>query len=139
MSKTTHAAHAVLGAVSILAIGIVLGVLLDRVILNPSALAADVPSVEAEVEATHDGFLRELREDLGLTEEQATRVHEIMSRHQAAVNDAWSAVHARLDAAIDSVTAEIEAVLDPSQREGLHEWLIERHGVRDAHSTGEGH
>ena len=139
MSKTKHAAHAMLGAVSILAIGIVLGVLVDRVILNPSALAADVPSAESELDATHEGFLRGLQEDLGLTEVQASRVHEIMSRHQAAVNDAWSTVHARLAAAIDSVTAEIEAVLDPGQRAGLHEWLVERHGVRDAHTIGEGH
>ena len=139
MSKAKHVAHAVLGAVSILAIGVVLGVLVDRVIFNPSALAADVPSASMTLDASHEGFLRGLRDDLGLTEEQASRVHEIMSRHQAAVNDAWSAVHARLDAAIDSVTAEIEAILDPGQRVGLHEWLMERHGVRDAHTIGEGH
>ena len=112
---------------------------MDRVIFNPSALAADVPSASMTLDASHEGFLRGLRDDLGLTEEQASRVHEIMSRHQAAVNDAWSAVHARLDAAIDSVTAEIEAILDPGQRVGLHEWLMERHGVRDAHTIGEGH
>jgi len=55
-------------------------------------------------------------------------VHEILVRHQAAVDEAWSLVHSRLESAIDSVTAEIEAALEPGQRDRLSEWLSERHG-----------
>jgi len=139
MSNAKHVAHAVLGAVSILAIGVVLGIWLDRVVLHPSALAADTSSAALSLQASHEGFLQGLRTDLGLTEEQAGQIRQIMSRHQTAVNDAWSAVHSRLEAAIDSVTAEIEVILDPGQRAGLHEWLMERHGERDAHAVGEGH
>ncbi len=139
MSHAKHVAHAALGAISILAIGVVLGVLLDRVILNPSVLSADTESAALALDATHEDFLRQMRADLGLTNPQASQIHEILSRHQAAVNEAWSAVHSRLDAAIDSVTAEIEAILDSTQRVGLHEWLMERHGVRDAHTVSEGH
>ncbi len=139
MSNAKHVAHAALGAVSILAIGMVLGVFLDRVIAHPNEPAAHSPTSETALDASHESFLSELQSDLGLTEEQAGRVQEILTRHQAAVNDAWTAVHSRLDAAIDSVTVEIEALLDSEQRAGLHEWLMERHGVREAHTVGEGH
>lgn len=139
MSNAKHVAHAVLGAVSILAIGVVVGVWLDRVVLHPNALAADTSSAALALDASHEGFLRELHADLGLTEEQAGRVQEILIRHQKAVNEAWLVVHSRLDATTDSVTAEIEAVLDSEQRVALHEWLMERHGVRAAHTVGEGH
>jgi len=139
MSKSTHVAHAVLGAVSILAIGVVVGIWLDRVVLHPTALAADTSPAAVALDANHEGFLQGLRDELGLTEAQASQIRQIMSRNQTAVDDAWSAVHFRLEAAIDSVTAEIEVILDPEQREGLHEWLMERHGERDAHTVGEGH
>jgi Spy/CpxP family protein refolding chaperone len=139
MSQAKHLVHAVLGAVSILAIGVVLGVLLDRVILHPVASAADSRSAALAFDATHRGLLQDLRTDLRLTEEQVDQVHEIMNRHQVAVNEAWSVVHARLEAAIDSVTAEIEAILEPGQREGFHDWLLERHGESAAHGAGVGH
>ena len=139
MSNAKHVAHAVLGAVSILAIGVVLGVLLDRVILHRVDPAVHSPTGAMALAASHGDFLRELQTDLGLTEEQAGRVQGVLTRHQAAVNDAWTAVHSRLDAAIDSVTAEIEVLLDPEQRAGLHAWLMERHGVTKTHTVGEGH
>jgi len=138
MSNAKHIAHAALGAISIFAIGVVVGLLLDRAFLNPTELAADVPA-EMALDATHESFFQDMRADLGFTEMQARQVQQIFAKHQAAVNDAWSAVHTRLNAAIDSVTAEIEAVLEPDQREKLHEWLMERHGLRDAHGVGESH
>ena len=139
MSNAKHLIHTAIGAVSILVIGVVLGVLLDRVVLHPSASAADHPSATLALDASHEGIIRELSADLGLTAEQASKVHEILSRHQAAVNDAWSAVHPLLEAAIDSVTEEIAAVLEPEQRNRLHVWLLERHGESVARGVGEGH
>jgi hypothetical protein len=139
MSDTKHVLHALLGALSIFAIGVVGGVLLDRAILFPSALSAHTESAPMAIDATHERFLQEMRADLGLSEQQARQVQEIFTRHQAAVNEAWSVVHNRLDAAIDSVTTEIEAILDSEQRERLHEWLMEKHGVTSGHSAPEGH
>jgi hypothetical protein len=139
MSNAKHLTHAAIGAVSILVIGVVLGVLLDRVALHPRTSAADHPSAALALDASHEGFLQALSDDLGLTAEQAIQVHEILSRHQAAVNDAWSAVHPLLEAAIDSVTKEIEAILEPGQRERLHVWLMERHGAPVSQGVGEGH
>lgn len=139
MSHAKHVGHALLGAISILAIGIVAGVLLDRAILHPSALSAHTESAAVALDATHDNFFHEMRADLALNEQQARQVQEIFTRHQAAVNEAWSEVHTRLDAAIDSVTTEIEAILDSEQRADLHQWLVDKHGVSSGHGQGEGH
>ncbi len=138
MNNARHLIHAAIGAASILVIGIVLGVLLDRVVLHRSASALDLPSAALALDASHEQFLQELHDDLGLTAKQASQVQEILSRHQGAVNEAWSAVHSLLEAAIDSVTEEIEAVLEPGQRERLHGWLLERHGESVSHEMGEG-
>ncbi len=139
MSQAKHIAHAVLGAVSILAVGVVLGIFLDRVVLQSSDMPSELESESTGLDATHEAFLGELSVDLGLTEVQVRQVHEILSRHQTSVNEAWTAVHSLLEAAIDSVTTEIEAVLDSTQREGLHDWLLERHGVSAVHNAGAGH
>jgi len=139
MNNARHLIHAAIGAASILVIGIVLGVLLDRVVFHRSASALDHPSAALALDASHEQFLQELHDDLGLTAKQASQVQEILSRHQGAVNDAWSAVHSLLEAAIDSVTEEIEAVLEPGQRERLHGWLLERHGASVSHGVAEGH
>jgi len=138
MSNAKHLIHAAIGAASILVIGIVLGVLLDRVVLHRSASAIDYPSAALALDASHEQFLQELHDDLGLTAKQASQVQEILSRHQGAVNEAWSAVHSLLEAAIDSVTQEIEAVLEPGQRERLRAWLLEQHGEPVSHEMGEG-
>lgn len=129
MSNTKHLIHAAIGAVSILVIGVVLGVLLDRVaLLHSSTSELEHLTPALALDTRHQEFLKDLQDDLQLTAEQATRVHEILSRHQNSVNEAWSAVHRVLEATIDSVTVEIEAVLAPEQRRRLHEWLLERHG-----------
>ena len=139
MSNTKHVIHAILGATSIFVIGAVAGVVADRTILSHSVAATDLHAQRSAVNTNHEVFLADLQHDVGLSEEQAAKVHEIMSRHQEAVNDAWSAVHSNLAAAIDSVTSEIEQILDSDQRDALHEWLMRRHGLSGSNRVGEGH
>ncbi len=139
MSHAKHIIHATLGAISIFVIGVVVGVLFDRVVIGHANGAMDLHTQQSAVDASHEGFMTDLRHDLGLSADQANRVHEILNRHQEAVSAAWLAVHARLEAAIDSVTSEIEQVLDADQREALHEWLMQRHGLPVSHRAGEGH
>jgi hypothetical protein len=139
MSHTKHLIHATLGAISIFVIGVVVGVLIDRVVTRHSTVAMELHAQQSAVDAGHEGFLADLQNDLGLSADQASQVHEILNRHQEAVSDAWLAVHSRLEAAIDSVTSEIEQVLDADQRTALHEWLMQRHGLPVSHRVGEGH
>jgi len=139
MSRFKHFVHALLGAVSIFVIGVVVGVLFDRSVLHRADPSIDFHSAESSLDASHENLLADLQDDLGLSSEQSSQVQAILNRHQAAVNDAWSAVHSRLEAAIDSVTAEISEVLDSEQRVQLHEWLLARHGISSSHADGEGH
>ncbi|MGH7561493.1 MAG: hypothetical protein ACRENB_10780 [Gemmatimonadales bacterium] len=53
--------------------------------------------------------------ELHLRPEQRTRVAEILSRRQKDIDAVWSDTHVRLRATVDSVVAEIAAVLDPDQ------------------------
>jgi hypothetical protein len=138
MSNKKHVIHAALGAVSLLVIGVVIGVHMDRTLFRAAAAVTDAHSQASALDANHENFLQGLRSDLGLSETQASQIHEILSRHQAAVDESWSIVHARLESAIDSVTSEIEAILDSNQRVELHEWLMERHGLSDSHGADEG-
>jgi hypothetical protein len=139
MSQTKHAIHAVVAAVSILAIGVVSGVLLDRTVLS-HAYASPHSSMSARsLDEQHRTFMRDLTADLGLTQTQAAQVHEVLARNQSAVDEAWSTVHTLIASTIDNVTAEIEAILDAEQRQELHEWLLERHGMSVTPGGGEGH
>ena len=136
MSNTKHVVHATLGAISILVIGIVIGVFFDRTFLAHTGQAAAQHSPDVALDTDHENFVEDLQHDLGLSREQAAQVHEILNSHQAAVDDAWSAVHSRLAAAIDSVHAEIAEILDSEQQLQLHEWLSARHGIS---ASDEGH
>lgn len=129
MSRVRHFVHAGIAAVSILAIGVVLGVVLDRTVLLSSGSEAHGATAAVGLDERHRTFHRELAEELGLSDTQAEQVREILIRHQAAVDQAWVAVHTQLESVIDSVTAEIEAILDPRQRDRLFEYLREQHGM----------
>jgi hypothetical protein len=116
-----------------------MGVALDRVVLSHGSQAVAQHSPDTALDTSQEGFQEDLQHDLGLSNAQAAQVFGILNRHQTAVNDAWHAVHSRLDAAIDSVHAEIAEVLDSEQQMQLHEWLLARHGISDARRVGEGH
>ncbi len=111
----------ILGAGALLLIGAVLGVGLDRTVLAPRhGEAANTPP-------DHGVVVVSLTRDLGLDPEQAEQVLGILERHQVVVNNAWEDTHRTLLAALDSVTNQIETVLDPSQVERYHAWIDNRH------------
>jgi|GEM_PF-2933889 len=129
MSNTRHLIHASIAAFSILAIGIVLGVVLDRTMLLQGLSDPNAVTEEQQLDSRHQDFHSELAAELGLSGDQARTVHEILIRHQSAVDEAWVFVHTQLESVIDSVTNEIEAILDSAQRERLFEFIRERHGA----------
>ena len=81
MSRLSHVVHAFLGAMSILAIGIVLGVLLDRLVLRPDNIASAQVEVSQTDGERHENFLREMANDLNLSTDEAEAVHDILRRH----------------------------------------------------------
>lgn len=132
MIRLTESARALLAVLSIFVMGVVVGCGLDRTLLAPTADAA-AANVGRSAPRHHEQVLAELRAELGLSAEQATRVQEIFAAHQAEVEQAWAKVHANLQHAMQQATTEIEALLDSAQTERLHAWLAQRHGPTSGH------
>jgi Spy/CpxP family protein refolding chaperone len=110
-------ARGVLGAVSLVVLGMVLGVAIDRHLLNePHASAAA---------ALHEMTMSSAEERLDLTSDQRRQIDSIIAARRNSLRHAWQAVHSHLGAAVDSVHREIEAVLTPAQRSEFREWLRE--------------
>jgi len=134
MIHLTESARALLAALSILVVGAVAGVTLDRTVLIPAHADAAAAGVRRGVPRHHDEVLAELRAQLGLSAEQSRRVQEIFTAHQGEIEGAWAQVHADLQRAMQQTTTEIETVLDSAQVERLHVWLAQRHGPISGHA-----
>lgn len=113
--------QAMLGAGALLLIGVVLGIGVDRTLLLPRHGEARPARVD------HGVVVVSLTRDLGLSQEQAEHVLEVLERHQTVVDATWADTHRALMAALDSVTNQIEAVLDSAQVERYHAWIDARH------------
>jgi Spy/CpxP family protein refolding chaperone len=128
MKPDRQTLHAGLGMASLVVIGIVVGVTLDRTVLMPGHAVAR-PAATLDPAAEHRSATQDLIEHLDLNAAQVDRVEEVFSRHQAAVHDAWQTARDRLNAVVDSATVEIAEVLDSAQIERFHDWVEERHGT----------
>ena len=84
-----------------------------------------IPGQEA---AHHEAALRDLRQSVGLDDEQMQRVHEIFARNQGVVRAAWRAVQPEIEIAMEKVHREVADLLEPEQRRRYHDWLMARRG-----------
>jgi Spy/CpxP family protein refolding chaperone len=111
-------ARGVLGAVSLVVLGMVLGVAIDRHLLlnEPHASAAA---------ALHELTMSSAEERLDLTSDQRRQIDSIIAARHNSLRHAWQAVHSHLGAAVDSLHREIEVILTPAQRSEFREWLRE--------------
>jgi Spy/CpxP family protein refolding chaperone len=111
-------ARGVLGAMSLVVLGMVLGVAIDRHLLlnEPHASAAA---------ALHEMTMSSIEERLDLTSDQRRQIESIITARHNSLLDVWQAVHSHLGAAIDTLHQEIEAILTPAQRSEFREWLRE--------------
>lgn len=139
MIRLTDSARAWLAGLSILLIGTLAGVGLDRAVLIPAHVGAPSPGTQHQVPRDHHEVLADLSGRLGLTSEQSVRVREIFSEHQGEIDRAWAQVHRDLQGAIDGATTDIETVLDDDQVQRLHAWLAEHHGRIPGHGIGQAH
>lgn len=106
----------ILGTVSLLVLGAVLGIAADRHLQR----GHDPVTVVA---MSHDGAIEYFRERFDLDEDQVRRIHEVFLRHQTSVDSLWRVVRPHMTTAIDSVHAELEAILRPAQRDAFMAWL----------------
>lgn len=110
-------ARAALGAVSLVIVGAVLGIAIDRHLL-PQSHGHDNTAA-----AFHQVSMASLHERLDLTDEQRASIEAIIARRHSSLAAAWQVLHEQLGATVDSVHQEIEAVLTPEQRSEFREWL----------------
>lgn len=114
---TAARARAVLGALSLLVLGAVLGIGLDR------HLTSNDPHSGAA--AFHDMAMSSLADRLDLDADQRRRIDSIVVARHHALSETWQMMHMHLGAAVDTVHRDIEAVLTPGQRTEFREWLRE--------------
>jgi len=110
------------GMLAVLIMGLVLGIVLDRVML-----ARSQATIHNNHEAEHGLFAEQLRSDLGLTEAQLREVESILYQQQATVDSAWLHMRGHLHNSVDTVRGAIERVLTPEQRRGFSDWWAQFH------------
>jgi hypothetical protein len=71
----------------------------------------------------HEAAMAELRDELGLDEQQLAQVQAIMAEHQETVDQMWAQLRPEVQAAMRQVHEEIAALLRPDQVDRFHEWL----------------
>jgi hypothetical protein len=106
---------------SLLVLGAVAGVAVDRIIQTHSRSGA------IQLEHVSRDPLGAIDSALDLRPEQRTRVAAILETRQADIDRVWVETHVRLRAAIDSVVDEISAELDPDQAERFRKLADELH------------
>lgn len=122
--------RAMLTAVSLVVLGGVLGVTLDRVWFLPASMDGDGPA-DAQTE-----MVTSLQAEFGLTPTQADEIAAILLQYQGHVTQSWEGMRPGLRAAMDSAGAAIEAVLAPEQRERFRTWIREQHGPNGSMGRG---
>lgn len=80
----------------------------------------------------HARAMGELRQQLGLTDEQVAAIEAIVQDRQEIVQHMWEQLRPQVQAAMSEVHAEIAALLSPEQRERFHAWLQQQ---RQAHEV----
>ena len=106
----------VVGGLSLLVLGAVLGVTVDRVWLAHHTPQIDGPEL-------HKAALSFFHDELELDEHQVAEIHEVFMEHQPSIDSSWQKLRPQLLSAVDSVHAEIESVLTPEQRAHFKQWI----------------
>ncbi|MGH7481562.1 MAG: hypothetical protein ACRELV_05360 [Longimicrobiales bacterium] len=112
---TAAKARALLGALSLMVLGGVIGIAVDRHYFSSDRHG---PAV-----AFHDMAMSSLAERLDLEPAQRQQIDSILGARHQTLRRTWQTLHAQLGAAVDTVHRDIEAVLTPEQRTEFREWL----------------
>lgn len=110
---------AILGVLSIFAIGAAAGIFVDRTLHRHGASAVHAA-------ALHEQALSQLRDRLDLEDGQLHSIDSVLRLHQGTVDRTWETLQPQVHAAIDSVHIRIESLLRPDQREAFRTWVEEQ-------------
>lgn len=109
--------RALLGAVSLLIVGAVLGIAVDR------HLAAG--GSQSLVASFHHAAMSSLEDRLKLAPGQRKAIDSIVEAHHEELQQNWHQLHGQLGATVDVIHQDIESVLTEEQRVAFREWLRE--------------
>ena len=110
-------AKAALAAVSLLVLGGVMGVAVDRHLVSRSSAGRSADF--------HD--VASLQDRLNLDAVQRRYMDSIITSHHEQLQRTWAELHADLGASLDIIHSSFEAVLTPEQRREFRAWLRETH------------
>lgn len=92
-------------------------------ILHNSGFHQRVHGAKATASSSHDVILATLDDALKLSPAQHDSINGVLTKHQAAIDSVWRAIHVTLRTSMDSVHSEIGRVLTPEQTKQFHVWL----------------
>lgn len=134
--------------VLVLVVGVLGGVLVDRLVLRPAvARAAETSRADTvrtsaadrgqrDRERGRERYVGQLTRELGLSAAQRAQVDTITRVREARMQALIQEVHPRFHALIEQTRAEIDSVLTPAQREKLSA-LREQHQKRERAERGD--
>lgn len=118
-------ARGVIGALSLLVIGFLAGMVADRFVIAHQTPDHGGPA------GTHEAAIEAFRSVLDLSDDQMQQIHQVLLRHQVNVDDAWRSLRGEIQEGVESAHREIQGLLTEEQRARFDEWM-ERHVPTDA-------
>ena len=109
--------RALLGAASLLILGAVLGIAVDRHLATGNG--------QSLVASFHHAAMASLEDRLKLEPGQRTAIDSIVAAHHEELQQNWHQLPAQLGATVDVIHQDIESVLNEQQRVAFREWLRE--------------
>lgn len=123
MSRPRVGWRAALAGVSFMVLGAAGGIAADRYVQHEHG------AIAAELEQLHNDPMKVFERTIDLRPDQRPRIHAILLAHQAATDSLLHFARQRLQATVDSVLLEIDAVLDAEQSRRFHEEVERLHGA----------
>jgi hypothetical protein len=126
MKISTWHVRGAIGAVSLLVLGVLLGVVTDRVWLAHGHGDTIVTITHAPDSGPDHLAMLAFQDVLDLEADQIAAIHEILMRHQVRVDQAWESIRLHMSDGVEAAHAEIRALLTEEQQALFESWL-DRH------------
>lgn len=120
MKLSTWRLRGAIGAVSLVIVGFLLGIVTDRLVI-----AHHAPEVRVTPSDDHAAMVA-FQHVLELDNEQLSAIHEILMQNQASVDEAWESLRAGMSVEVENAHNEIRKLLTDEQMALFEAWL-DRH------------
>lgn len=126
---------------AVLVLGIGAGILVDRFLLLARVESATNVDSDSDREQRHDDhakrFRARLQRELDLTDEQKTRLDQVLENNHETAERFWEDSRARFEELRKSFREDIRSLLNPEQRAKFDEMLAKHDKERQERPEGE--